>query len=243
MSDLWKRRLRRLAVAAAVLGAAIYVWDEFLKYRLIAKRFGVVVPGLVYRSGQISKWVIGDVLDRHGIEVVIDLQGADPQDQHQQAEIEAIERRGIALERFPMSGDGTGEPEVYAEAVAVLARAAAQGRPVLVHCGAGAKRTGGVVVLYRVLIQRQSVQAAYRELSRYGWRSNNPTLLRFLNSHMDEIAELLVARGVLDAVPERLPVIGPSPDERRPAPSGLADDPVGLRFVPRADSQPRAARS
>jgi protein tyrosine/serine phosphatase len=221
VSDLWKQRMRRLALIAAVLGAAIYVWDEFLKYRLIPKRFGVVVPGLVYRSGQISKWVIGDVLDRHGIEVVIDLQGADPQDPHQQAEIEAARRRGIALRRFPMSGDGTGDPKVYADAVAVLARAAAERQPVLVHCGAGAKRTGGVVVLYRVLIQGESVKSAYRELEQYGWRSNNPTLLRFLNSHMEEIAELLVARGVLDAVPERLPMIGPSPEEGRRVTSSL----------------------
>jgi hypothetical protein len=200
-------------VLLTVIAAGIYVWDEFIKYRLFPKRFGVVVPDVVFRSGQISKWVIGDVLDRHRIRVVIDLQSNDTSDEHQQAEIEAAHRRGILLKRIPLDGDGTGDVKDYAEAVALIARAAAAGEPVLVHCGAGAKRTGGVVALYRVLVQGDSPANAYAELLDYGWHSDNPTLPRFLNANMDRIARLLVDCGVLDAVPDRMPVIGPSPTE------------------------------
>ncbi|HUG90064.1 MAG TPA: tyrosine-protein phosphatase [Planctomycetaceae bacterium] len=215
---------RRVVLAAAALGLAVYVWNDLLKYRFIPKRFGVVEPGLIYRSGQISKWVIGDVLDRHGIAVVVDLQWPDVADEHHLAEISATQRRGIVLERFSLDGDGTGDLERYADAVAAIARAAAQGRPVLVHCGAGAKRTGGVVALYRVLIQGDPSDEAYSELKRYGWRANNPTLPRFLNAHMPQLAELLVARGVLKAVPDRLPVIGASETENRRRAPRRADD-------------------
>jgi hypothetical protein len=217
-------RWRRTLVLCAVLGAGIYVWDEFIKYRLFPKRFGVVVPELIFRSGQISKWVIGDVLDRHDIQLVIDLQANDTLDEHQQAEIDEIRRRGILLRRIPLSGDGTGDLESYAEAVALLAQAAASGQPVLVHCGAGAKRTGGVIAVYRVLVEGYSPAAAYDELLAYGWHSDNPTLPRFLNSNMEHFARRLVECGVLAAIPNRLPTIGPVGNENRRRSPGQAND-------------------
>jgi protein-tyrosine phosphatase len=231
VSGGFPRRLRRLLIAVLLVAACICVWDEVFKYRFVAKRFGTVVPGLVFRSGQISRWVIGDVLDRHGIEVVVDLQAADIADEHQRAEIRAAERRGVELARFPLAGDGTGEIELYADAVAVLSHCARRGRPVLVHCGAGAKRTGGVVALYRVLIEGRPAHEAYRELQDYGWHDDNPTLVRFLNSHMEELAELLVERGALPEVPDRLPMIAPAGNENRRRAPELADDAglVGLR--------------
>jgi hypothetical protein len=224
VSERNRLRLRRTLVLCAALGAGIYVWDEFIKYRLFPKRFGVVVPELVFRSGQISKWVIGDVLERHAIQVVIDLQGHDPHDEHQRAEIEEIRRRGILLKRIPLAGDGTGDLESYAEAVTVLAQAAEAGQPVLVHCGAGAKRTGGVIAVYRVLVEGRSPSAAYAELLDYGWHSDNPTLPRFLNSNMEHFARRLVECGVLAAIPDRLPTIGPVGNENRRRSPGLAND-------------------
>ncbi|MGB7582657.1 MAG: hypothetical protein WBL85_09455, partial [Sedimentisphaerales bacterium] len=43
-----------VAVSAIVIGLAVWVWFSFIKYRFVPKRFGVVVPGHIYRSGQIS---------------------------------------------------------------------------------------------------------------------------------------------------------------------------------------------
>lgn len=195
--------------AVAVAGSGVGVW-EAVKYRLIPKRFGVVVPGEVYRSGQISKWQFGPTVEEHGIEVVIDLNGVDPADEHQAAEITAYDRLGLEHYRFKLEGNGTGDVTNYVEAIATLARCHNEGKPVLVHCHAGTQRTGSVVAAYRVLVLGQSPRDAYAELARYGWNAEtDQILLTYLNGNLRRVAEELARRGLIERVPEPLPVVGP----------------------------------
>jgi protein-tyrosine phosphatase len=204
------RRLRKWVVAVLVVAAAIFVWDEYIKYRVIAKRWGVVTAGKVYRSGQVSKWMLEKKLKEHGIQVVIDMNGIEADDEHQEAEIATVARMGLEHHRFKLGGDGTGDIRNYANAIEVIHRCEQQGRPVLVHCSAGAQRTGGVVAFYRVLILGQSPKDAYAELSKYGWKAyKNQALLEYLNGHMQELADLLIERGVIASVPNPLPVVEP----------------------------------
>ena len=207
----WRSNVFRLTVLAVGASAvSLLIWDQVLKYRFIAKRWGVVVPGKIYRSGQISKWVIEDQLKEYGIEVIVDLTGLDPRDEHQQAEIRAAQKLGLQLHRFPLRGDGTGKIGHYAAAIGVLADCERRNKPVLVHCAAGAQRTGGVVAAYRVLVRGESPQTAYAELDDYGWDADSDqALLTYLNGHMRELAELLVEQGVIESVPDPLPIIGP----------------------------------
>jgi protein tyrosine/serine phosphatase len=191
------------------IAMAVGVWDQFIKYRFVAKRFGTVVPGRIYRSGQISKWMIGPTIEDHGIEVIVDLTSLDPRDEHQQVELETAERMGVEHRRLVMSGDGIGATEDYATAVEILHDCAQDGRPVLVHCAAGAQRTGGVVASYRLLVEGKSPAEAMAEMQSYGWRGDTDAkLLAFLDGQMQELAELLVERGVIDKVPDPLPLFG-----------------------------------
>ena len=134
------RRRRRLTIAiASVLAvAALITWHKALKYRFVAKRWGVVEPGLIYRSGQISRWMIEKTLARHGIGVVVDLTSLDPANESQQAELAAVEKLGIRHVRLPLRGDGTGDVGCYAAAIDILSQCQQSGTPVLVHCAAGA---------------------------------------------------------------------------------------------------------
>lgn len=204
------RRLRYLVVGLLTVAVAVAVWENLLKYRVTAKQWGVVTEGKIFRSGQISKWMIEKTLKKHGIQVIVDLTGLDPHDEGQQAEITAAKRFGIQLHRFPLRGDGTGDIHNYAKAIEVLVASERQHKPVLVHCAAGAQRTGGVVAAYRVLVLGQSPHDAYAELSRYGWKAHkDQILLEYLNGHMRELAELLVARKIIASVPDPLPVVEP----------------------------------
>jgi protein tyrosine/serine phosphatase len=189
--------------------AGIATWDA-VKYRFIPKRFGVVVPGEIYRSGQISQYQFTPTIRTHGIDVVIDLNGVDPTDVDQAAEIAAYDALGIENHRFKLEGNGTGVVENYVNAIAMLAECHRAGKSVLVHCHAGTQRTGSVVAAYRVLVLGESPQAAFSELAQYGWDADSDqVLLLYLNGHMRHVAEELAARGVIGRVPDPIPVVGP----------------------------------
>jgi protein tyrosine/serine phosphatase len=190
-----------------LIAIGVAVWKLDVEDRVVAKRWGVVEPGAIYRSGQLSRHLIKPMLQQHGIRVVIDLTEEDQSDEDQRAERWTIAELGIEAHRFPLIGDGTGDIRQYASAVETLANAQRAGKPVLVHCHAGAQRTGGVVAAYRLLVQRtHSTSEVLAELPRFGWqRGRDDVLLKYLDAHLDQLAMLLVERGIIDDVPSPLP--------------------------------------
>ncbi len=197
-----------VAVPAIVIGLAVWVWFGFIKYRFVPKRFGVVVPGHIYRSGQISASLIKKILTKYNIRIIVDLTSADPNNPDKQAEKQAAAELNIKVLRFTMSGNGTGDINDYANAVIAIANAEKQNLPVLVHCTAGAQRTGGVIAAYRLLVQKIDPNIVEDEIEKYGCAiDDRPVLRSFLNDNMAELAMRLKQAGVIDEIPATIPQI------------------------------------
>src|SRR5262249_53292271 len=163
-----------------------------IKDHFIPRRFATVVPGELFRSGQIDPGLIEKVLAQHKIEVVVDLTPAVADCPEQSAEQRAVDRLGVEYHRFPLRGDGTGDVARYGEAVATIARAQAAARPVLVHCQAGDKRSGGVVAAYLLLCKGASPGDAMAQLGLFNQKHvASSTLVDYLNAHLPEIAATL----------------------------------------------------
>ena len=81
-----------LILLGGIIAGGIWLWEEVLEDRLIPKRFGIVEPGKIYRSGQISCHLIEKVLKDNGIRVVVDLTELNPDSPHERAEIEAAKK-------------------------------------------------------------------------------------------------------------------------------------------------------
>lgn len=197
------------ATVLVLIVLAFVAWNNGLRDRFIPKNLGVVEPGKLYRSGQISAALIKPVLQKFHIKVIVDLaaRGAPPADVA--AETSASAALGIDHELFPLSGNGTGSLDFYADAITAVAHAEAAHKPVLVHCVAGAQRTGGVIALYELLVEHRPESQVYAQLLRYGHNPrDNPKLIPFLNQNMAAIAQKLVSRGVINKVPTPLPRIG-----------------------------------
>jgi hypothetical protein len=205
--------------ALAVLAIVVAVNHEqvtAIRDWFIPKRWGVVEPGRIYRSGQLSRHLVREMLQAHHIERVVDLTFDDPHDRNHAAELDAIAELGIGRLLCPLSSDGTGDVRVYAQAVAAVAESARFGQPVLVHCAAGTQRTGGVVALYRLLVQEKPPEFVFEELRQYKYDpKRSPKLLEYLNAHMGEVAEELVREGAIPRVPSPLPQLGSEPHARR----------------------------
>lgn len=208
------RRSRRLAaalLALALIGGAIFGL-EAARDQLWPRRFAVVEPGRLYRSGQIAPRLIEGVLREHRIRKVVWMLHYDAEKNSHRTERAAIEALGIERTNLHLRGDGTGQVHRYAEALAEIHEAHQRGEAVLVQCASGSRRSGGVVALYLLLVEGRSSEEAYRELDRFGRTPVAETpLLEYLNLHMGEIAAGLVERGVIDRVPKPLPLLRPPP--------------------------------
>ncbi len=194
-------------VSAAVVLLAIK-WRQEVGRALFPRNWGEVEPGLIYRSGQLSRFLVTRMLRRYGIRVVINLEEeTQPFSIDEEAEERACAEPGIEQVRFPLEGDGTGKIENYVGAVTRIHKAVAEETPVLVHCGAGAQRTGGVIAVYRLLVQRKPADFVLNEMQKYGWKPENIQVVDFVNTNMREFAVALVEQGVIGQVPDPLPVL------------------------------------
>lgn len=179
----------RWALALAVVAAVAGLFAKDIREMLVPKRFSVVEPGVLYRSGQMSRMLVERVLTENGIRVVIDLhKNTDPMDANRRAEQEAIARLGIEQYRFSMSGDGVSSVSNYAAAVMAVDTARREHKPCLVHCAAGTERTGGVIFFCRVLIYGWTRDAAQKEILQSGHVADrNAKLLPFIDANFDAI--------------------------------------------------------
>jgi protein tyrosine phosphatase (PTP) superfamily phosphohydrolase (DUF442 family) len=196
-----------IGVAAAVIGGAIWLWEDVLEDRFIPKRWGVVDQGAVYRSGQLSAALVERTLRDNGIEVVVSLRPDEPGNKDHEAEQQAVEDLGIDWLVFPLRGDGTGDIANYARAIAAIVEAKRQGEPVVVHCAAGSYRAGGVVAAYRLLVEGADPADVYAEMLDYDYDPDDENPPAYLNEHMGELAALLVEMGVIEKAPDPLPVL------------------------------------
>ena len=206
-----RRLFLTIGISAATIGSGIWLWEEVVEDRIIPKRWGTVVPGEIYRSGQLSPTLIRKMLETNDIELVVHLGAHDPDNPAHVAEQAAVEALGIERRVIPLRGDGTGDIGNYARAIAAMVEARRQGRPVLVHCAAGAYRTGGTIASYRMLVEGMAPADAWAEMKQYDWDDDNPILPEYLNSHMAELVDELVQLGVLTDRPDPLPVLAEHP--------------------------------
>ncbi len=198
-----------LLLIPLVVGLCIWAYSA-IRHDFSPKRFGVVVPGSLYRSGQLSPRMIKPTLERYSIKVIVDFQGPKDQSSAIEAELVACKELGVEHHFYPLSGDGTGPIERYADALTTIVETQRASKPVLIHCSAGTQRTGAAVAFYRMLVERKPASEAYEELSRYDWDPKKDTILIvYINDHIAELAQMLQSRGVIEQVPTPLPRIGP----------------------------------
>lgn len=151
------------AVAAVV--ALIMLWKS-VRHQFAPRNFGVVEPGCIFRSGRLTPRMIRKVRREHGIKTIIDL-GAFPAGTDDELLMQRTARE-LGLTRYVMRGvfgNATGNPNVYLRAVRLLADA--DSHPVLIHCAAGAERTGAAVILFRHLVQGKPIDEVYDEALRF----------------------------------------------------------------------------
>lgn len=133
-----KRAVFGLLAFALTLGA-------YLGYLQLTGNFHEVLPGKLYRSAQLSGSQLADVIKTYHIKTVINLRGANVGRDWYDREIEVAHRYGVTHVDFGMSARKQLSPERSMALIELMRKAEG---PVLIHCNAGADRTGLASVMY-----------------------------------------------------------------------------------------------
>ena len=130
------------------LGLTIIVAASFLLHNFLSGNLHTVIPGLVYRSAILSKPKLIAVIDQHHIKAILNLAGEHVdaswyRDERQISQQQHIEHRDFSL---PAHGKIS---RLRLRALMQLLQHLPQ--PLLVHCRAGADRTGLAAAMLIIL--------------------------------------------------------------------------------------------
>lgn len=155
------RALRRLR-AALLLG--VLALAGYLGALHVLGNFHTVLAGELYRSAQPGPRDI-DRAAAMGVRTVLNLRGAHPGSAWYDEELAAARRDGITLLDFPMSARA---PLDQAGAERLIALMTSAEKPLLIHCLAGADRTGLASALYLAATGRGEARAEMQMTPIYG---------------------------------------------------------------------------
>ena len=124
--------------------------------------FHAVTEGAFYRSAQLSKDELQGAIREHKIRSVLNLRGAHSGQAWYDDELAVSQSLGVAHYDYALSSHRFVTKQQIGEVLGIVRDAP---KPLLVHCKAGADRTGLVSALYRFAGEGVSADQADRELS------------------------------------------------------------------------------
>jgi protein tyrosine/serine phosphatase len=151
---------RKLKQAAKILLLATLLLvtgtGAYAVYLVAEHNLHVVAAGQIYRSSRMSSEALAEVVQTHGLKSVLTLIGTN------RAEGETLQRLGAEYFVFSLSDRHEVTDEQMEKILATIRRAP---KPLLIHCKAGADRTGLVAALYHYGIEGQPAAVADGELT------------------------------------------------------------------------------
>src|SRR5260221_1982655 len=208
-------RILALGIALLVIGAPLL----YQRYHLTThKRLRTVVPGRLYRSGQMTADGFADAIRSLGIRTVINVQNEFPDPDLRRSFLDAstireselcrqLDVRYVLLEPDLVSPSTVppNRPKVIDQYLALCDDPA--NYPILLHCKAGLHRTGVLVALYRMEYDGWSVATAMEELKENGFgdmaaTSANEYISQYILTYQPRARRARGARRPADSPPQ-----------------------------------------
>ena len=145
-ASLPRKRMRRTVVRAALLAAVLglSVPGALLMRPWLDGNVGIVDPGLVIRSAQPTTQLARLIHD-HRLASILNLRGGASRDPWYSAEVRTLEASGVDFFDLPLSATRRPSRRELLLLIDVLDRCR---YPLLIHCKAGADRTGLASAIY-----------------------------------------------------------------------------------------------
>ncbi len=155
--------LKRIGATIGIVAALAGGWAGYLR---LSGNFHPVEEGVIYRSGQLSGAQFASRIQEKHIRTIINLRGNNSGRPWYNDEMKASAAAGVQHIDFPISA-GRELTDDQVSKLAVFLKESP--RPILIHCEAGADRSGLASALYKLLVEKRSPGEASAQLSfRYG---------------------------------------------------------------------------
>lgn len=154
-----KRFLKVLIAVLCCVALLTLVVESYLEEQ---GNFHVISPGVAYRSAQLDEDEWEHYIKKFHIRSVINLRGSAPGKDWYEEEVSTCRRLGVNHYDFRLAPDKPPSVGEFKELVKILCTAQ---RPVLIHCKAGADRSGLVASIWQVVVEGLSPSVARKQLS------------------------------------------------------------------------------
>jgi protein tyrosine/serine phosphatase len=148
---------RRIFTALALVVIAPLAYFSYLHY---SSNLHPIIDGEAYRSGQMNAGQLAHTIQSYGVKSIVNLRGTN--NAFWPGEMETAAKAGVQHYDFALSANAEVSLPQMEEIIQTLRLAP---KPVLIHCQAGADRTGLVSALYRLTLKGETPAEADRELS------------------------------------------------------------------------------
>ncbi len=169
--------------------ASFYLWHPvcFLQKArcFITDNFHTVVKDKVYRSKQMSVTDLEKRNERHNFRSILNLRSRDEDEKAFDEEKEFAKKTDIAFYHIPLQAR-TPTPQDIEKLLKVYAKINEERQfPLLIHCQAGADRTGFAAALWLIAIERTTKKDGLQQLdTKYGHRPKEfPHLKECINAY------------------------------------------------------------
>lgn len=156
---LLRRGAFAFLAACVTIPAGAGAWAAYLQ---ATGNIHEVVPDRVFRSNQLDPERLAALLQDEGIRTVINLRGGTADDDWYRREADVVAAAGATLVDIPMADDR--EPDT-GQMTRLLAALRSSPTPILIHCKAGADRSGLAAALYQLKVSGLPPGVAAGQLS------------------------------------------------------------------------------
>jgi len=153
--------------------AIVFIAAAYFIYMEEQGNFHAITPGEAYRSAELDRDELEYYIAKYHIKSILNLRGQKPSAPHYREEIKVCQKLSVAHYDLRLPADRKPANHKIDQLIALLKTAP---RPVLIHCKAGADRTGLAAALWKVIIDKEPKACAKKQLSiRFGHIPFGPT--------------------------------------------------------------------
>lgn len=154
-----------LLIFCTIQGAHANIFVGLKNLFLSPNNFHEIQKDKAYRSATMGPKSLARRIRKHGIKVVVVLRKLDSRERWWRREAGVLKRLGIQMYNVPLSAQKLPSKENVRQLIAIMDNATKKGQRVLIHCHAGADRTGMVAALWQITQQGFTPAEAGRQLS------------------------------------------------------------------------------